>query len=74
MKTLTLELPEHVELSSAKLLIALSLFDNEILTSGQAAELSGLSREKFLLEVSKYGLSVFGETSEDLENIEKLNV
>ncbi len=72
MKTLTISLPEEVELSSVRMIIAASLFDQGILSSGQAAELVGISRKKFLEEVGKYGVSVFGETVEDIEKIANL--
>jgi len=66
MKTLTLELPEDVELSKARMVIAASLFETGILSSGQAAELVGISRKDFLENVGKQGISLFGETAEDI--------
>lgn len=74
MKTLTINLPEGVELSNVKMIIAASLFEKGVLSSGQAAELVGMSRRQFLEEVGKYGVSVFGETAEDIENISHLEL
>ena len=69
MKTLTINLPEGAELHQVKMIIAASLFEQGILSSGQAAELVGITRRQFLEEVGKYGVSIFGETDEDLEKV-----
>lgn len=74
MKTLSISLPEEVELQKAKMIIAASLFEQGILSSGQAAELAGITRREFLEEVGKYGVSVFGETEDDLEQISHLEL
>ena len=69
MKTITINLPEEVELDKVKMIIAASLFEQGILSSGQAAEIVGITRRKFLEEVGKYGISIFGETAEDIEKV-----
>ncbi|PSR12369.1 MAG: hypothetical protein DA408_08195 [Bacteroidetes bacterium] len=69
MKILTINLPEEVELHSVKMIIAVALFEQGKLSSGQAAELVGITRRQFLEEVGKYGVSIFGETAEDLEKV-----
>lgn len=74
MKTLTLQLPEDVELSKAQMVIAASLFETGILSSGQAAELIGISRKYFLENVGKYGISIFGETAEDIRKAHDLEL
>jgi predicted HTH domain antitoxin len=74
MKTLTINLPEEVELHKVKMIIAASLFEKGILSSGQAAELIGINRRQFLEEVGKYGVSVFGETAEDLEKVGRIEL
>jgi hypothetical protein len=45
------------------------LFERGILTSGQAAEIAGITKRAFLENVGKYGVSVFGEQMEDFENL-----
>ena len=67
MKTITIDLPEDVELYEVKMIIAASLFEKGILSSGQAAELVGISRKQFLEEIGKYRISVFGESVEDIK-------
>ena len=74
MKTLTINLPEEVELYKVKMIIAASLFEQGVLSSGQAAELVGITRRQFLEEVGEYGVSIFGETEEDLEKISHIEL
>ncbi len=74
MKTLTINLPEEVELDKVRMIIAASLFEQGILSSGQAAELVGIMRRQFLEEVGKYGVSIFGETAEDIEKVNDIEL
>jgi predicted HTH domain antitoxin len=67
MKTVTFNLPEEVNEKEIKMAVAAILFDKGILTSGQAAEFTGVTKREFLESVGKYGVSIFGETSEDLK-------
>jgi predicted HTH domain antitoxin len=69
MKTITINLPEEVELDKVKMIIAASLFEQGVLFSGQAAELVGITRRQFFEEIGKYGVSIFGETAEDIEKV-----
>lgn len=74
MKTVTLELPDETNEKEAKMIIATALFQQGILSSGQAADLIGISRRTFLEEVGKYGVSIFGETIGDIENMRHFEV
>lgn len=69
MKTLTLNLPESVELDEkeAKTLLAAKLFERGSLTLGQAAELAGYSKRTFMELLSNYGVSIFNISEEELE-------
>ena len=69
MKTLTIKLPEEAELEKVKMIIAASLFEEGILSSGEAAELVGITRRQFIEDVGKYGVSIFGETAEDFGEV-----
>lgn len=71
MNTLTIDIPEAVELQEVKLLIAAVLFQKGILSSGQAAEIAEISRKQFLEDVGQLGVSIFGETEEDIERLVK---
>ena len=66
--TVTLEVPAeaHVEPFEVKMMVAARLFDTGRLTSGQAAEMMGLSKAAFLELVGQYGVSIFGYSAEEL--------
>ncbi len=49
--------------------LAAHLFKNGIFSSGQAADLVGISKRKFLENVGKYGVSIFGESTDDIDQI-----
>jgi predicted HTH domain antitoxin len=66
MKLLTLSLPEEINDQEVKMAVAALLFDKGILTSGQAATYAGITKREFLVNVGKYGVSIFGETTADL--------
>lgn len=55
-----------------KMLIASKLFEDGRLSSGQAAEVVGISKRAFIELLGKYQVSLFGysfeELEEDLEN------
>jgi len=74
MKAITINLPEEVELDKVKMIIAASLFERGVLSSGQAAELVGMTRRQFLEEIGKYGVSIFGETAEDIEKVSDIEL
>ncbi|MEM9674823.1 MAG: UPF0175 family protein [Cyclobacteriaceae bacterium] len=67
MKTLTIELPDETDEREAKMIVAAALFDKSILSSGQAAAFVDISKREFLETVGQYGVSIFGETEEDLQ-------
>jgi len=48
------------------MVIAITLFENEFFSSGQAAEFLGISRVKFLEELNARGISTFSEDENDL--------
>lgn len=69
MKTLTLNIPDSVDEIDVKMQLAAHLYEKGIMSSGQAAELVGISKREFLENIGKYGVSIFGETIEDLDQI-----
>ena len=68
MKTVTLRLPDYIHISPKEIttMLAAQLYDQGKLSLGQAAELVGLSKKQFMERIGKYGVSVFGETVEDI--------
>lgn len=69
MKTLTLQLPDTVDEKDVKMQLAAHLYDKGIMSSGQAADLVGISKREFIETVGRYGVSIFGESIDDLEKI-----
>jgi predicted HTH domain antitoxin len=69
MKTLTIKLPDTVDEMDVKMQLAAQLFEKGTLSSGQAADLVGISKREFIENVGKYGVSIFGENSEDIDKI-----
>jgi len=66
MKTLTLNIPDTVDEMDVKMQLAAQLFSKGVLSSGQAADVVGITKRQFIEQVGKYGVSIFGETIEDL--------
>ena len=69
MKTLTLNIPDTIDEVDVKMQLAAQLFDKGVVSSGQAADIVGITKRQFLEQVGKYGVSFFGETTEDLSKI-----
>jgi len=69
MKTLTIQIPDTVDEKDVKMQLAAHLFEKGIVSSGQAADLVGVSKREFIETVGKYGVSIFGESIDDLEKI-----
>lgn len=69
MKTMTLQIPDTADEKDIKMQLAAHLYDKGIVSSGQAADLAGISKREFIETVGQYGVSVFGESIDDLEKI-----
>ena len=69
MKILTINIPDSVDEIEVKMQLAAHLFEKGIMSSGQAADLAGVSKRVFLENVGKYGVSIFGESIEDIEQL-----
>lgn len=69
MRILELNLPNTIEQSDEELrsLIAAKLYENGTLSSGQAAEVAGLSKRQFIEVLGNYQVSLFSPLVEDLE-------
>ena len=70
-----LTLPKSIDVSDfeLKMIIAAKLYELGKLSSGQAAEVAGLSKRTFVELLGKYNVSVFGydanELEEDIKNL-----
>ncbi|MGI8813090.1 MAG: UPF0175 family protein [Pyrinomonadaceae bacterium] len=67
--TLELTLPDGVNISDSelKMVVATKLFEMGELSSGQAAEMAGITKREFLEAAGKYGVSIFGYDAEELK-------
>ena len=67
--TVELTLPKGVNISDSelKMVVAAKLFDMGELSSGQAAEVAGITKREFLETVGKYGVSIFQYDAEELK-------
>ncbi len=70
MRTLTLHLPDSLDMNSKEvtMLLASRLYEQGKLSLGQAAELAGYSKRTFMELLGDYGVSVFDLTEEELLN------
>ena len=69
MKTLTINLPEMVDLDDkeARMILASKLYEKGKLSLGQAAELAGYSKQVFMELLADYGVSIFNYSPDALE-------
>lgn len=68
MQTVTLEVPPFVEADEVQQLVLVALFGQGRISSGKAAELLNIPQADFLTQVGNYGISVFSDDEENLEN------
>ncbi len=71
--SITLKLPKNLGLSDfeIRMLLASKLYETGNISSGQAAEIVGLSKRAFIELLGKYNVSVFGYTLDE-ENLSLL--
>ena len=69
MRTLTLNLPDNVNLTDkeAAMLLATTLYEQGKLSLGQAAELAGYSKRTFMELLGQFNVSIFQYDAKDLE-------
>lgn len=68
MKTLTLNVPDALDLNNRDLamLVATRLYEQGKLSLGQAAEIAGLTKRTFAELLGSYDVSIFNYPAEDL--------
>ena len=77
MNTLTIEYPPEVLWAlqqepqefeaDARVLLAVKLYETGRLSTGMAAQVAGVPRSAFIFLLSRYGLSPFGQSPDELE-------
>jgi len=70
MTTLKINIPENIDVNhfEVEMYLATKWYEQGKLSSGQAAEMVGLSKRTFIELLGKYGVSVFGYDINELEN------
>jgi len=70
MKTITLNIPDSVDLDTIDItmLIATRLYEQGKLSLGQAADFVGLTKRTFAELLEKYNVSIFNYPASDLSN------
>ena len=65
---ITVQLPENAGLQEFDFLlyVASKLYEDGLVTAGQAAEITGLSKRSFIEVLGRYGVSLFSLSTEDL--------
>lgn len=68
MKTLTLNVPDNLEVDNRELalLVSTMLYEQGRLSLGQAAEMAGLTKRTFAELLGNYGVSIFNFPASDL--------
>lgn len=80
MKTLTLKVPDFLDLDDreAALLLAVKVYEEGRLSLGQAAEIAGYSKGTFMELLGNYGVPVFdyspAEIAKDIENAGRYSI
>ncbi len=70
MRTVQLQIPDDVDLRDYdfSMIVAAKLYEEGKLSSGQAAQIAGLSKRAFIEILGRYGVSVFSTSIEDLNS------
>ncbi|MFI3190261.1 small protein [Crenothrix sp. D3] len=68
MQTLQIQLPDsiNIETQEIQLLLASRLYENGLLSVGQAAQMAGFSKRTFMELLGRYQVSVLNYPAEDI--------
>jgi predicted HTH domain antitoxin len=70
MRTVQIQIPDSVDLKDYdfSMIIAAKLYEDGKLSSGQAAQIVGLTKRAFIEMLGKYGVSLFSNSITDLHS------
>ena len=70
MRIIELKVPDNIDLKDYdfSMIVASKLYEDAVLSAGQAAEMVGLTKRAFIEMLGKYGVSVFSTSSSDLQS------
>jgi len=69
MNKIILNIPENINVKTFDLSIyvASKMYEDGLVSAGQASEMAGLSKRAFIELLGKYGVSIFSQSVEDLD-------
>lgn len=69
MNKIMLNVPETINLKTFdfSVYVASKMYEDGLLTAGQASEMVGISKRAFIEIIGKYGVSLFSKSIDDLE-------
>lgn len=70
MHSVTFNLPNSLNQKTfdLKIYVAAKMYEDKLLSSGQAAKVAGLSKKTFIELMGRYGVSIFSLSEEDIKN------
>lgn len=70
MKTLTIKIPDNVDINDAeaRMMLAAKMFEKGKLTLGQAAEIVGISKRAFMEIAGNFDVSPINSELSDIDN------
>lgn len=70
METLTIKIPSQIDTKAfdVQTYLAAKLYEDAILSAGQAADVAGISKRDFIEIIGRYGVSTFSKSISDLNS------
>lgn len=70
MRVIELKVPDNIDLKDYdfSMIVASKLYEDAVLSAGQAPEMVGLTKRAFVEMLGKYGVSIFSTSSSDLQS------
>ena len=69
MNKIILNIPENINMKTFdfSIYVASKLYEDGLVSAGQASEMAGLSKRAFIELLGKYGVSLFSQSLDDLD-------
>jgi len=69
MNKIILNIPENINMKTFdfSIYVASKMYEDGLVSAGQASEMAGLSKRAFIELLSKYGVSLFSQSVDDLD-------
>ncbi len=69
MNKITLNIPENINMKTFdfSVYVASKMYEDGLVSAGQASEMAGLSKRAFIELLGKYGVSLFSQSVDDLD-------